>query len=87
MAYAAKRSARSTAFTTPRLGTAVRRPASHQMDPASGSEALREVELDIAEGTDIVIVKPAITYLDVIARVRGVQFPDRGLPRQRRVRC
>ena len=43
---------------------------SHQMDPANVEEALREVEMDLAEGADIVIVKPALTYLDVIARVR-----------------
>jgi porphobilinogen synthase len=41
---------------------------SYQMDPANGREALREVELDIAEGADIVMVKPALAYLDVIAR-------------------
>src|SRR5438132_5335737 len=44
----------------------------HQMDPANGTEALREVEQDIAEGADIVLVKPAVTYLDVIARVKDV---------------
>jgi len=43
---------------------------SHQMDPANSEEALREVELDLAEGADIVMVKPALTYLDVIARVK-----------------
>jgi porphobilinogen synthase len=43
---------------------------SHQMDPANVAEALREVELDIQEGADIVMVKPAIPYLDVIARVK-----------------
>ena len=36
------------------------------MDPANGREALREIELDIAEGADIVMVKPALAYLDVI---------------------
>lgn len=40
------------------------------MDPANGHEALREVTLDISEGADIVMVKPALAYLDVIARVR-----------------
>jgi porphobilinogen synthase len=44
---------------------------SHQMDPANVEEALREVELDLAEGADIVMVKPAMTYLDVIARVKS----------------
>jgi porphobilinogen synthase len=43
---------------------------SHQMDPANVDEALREVETDFAEGADIVIVKPAMTYLDVIAKVK-----------------
>lgn len=42
----------------------------YQMDPANGSEALREVALDIDEGADIVMVKPALPYLDVIRRVR-----------------
>jgi porphobilinogen synthase len=43
---------------------------SHQMDPANVEEALREVEADLAEGADIVMVKPALTYLDVISRVK-----------------
>ena len=43
---------------------------SHQMDPANTNEALREVEHDIAEGADIVMVKPALLYLDVIRRVK-----------------
>jgi porphobilinogen synthase len=43
---------------------------SHQMDPANALEALREVQLDIEEGADIVMVKPAGPYLDVIRRVR-----------------
>jgi porphobilinogen synthase len=42
----------------------------HQMDPANAREALREVEQDIAEGADIVMVKPALAYLDVITRVK-----------------
>ena len=41
------------------------------MDPANVEEALREVALDVEEGADIVLVKPAITYLDVIARVKA----------------
>ena len=49
---------------------------SHQMDPANVEEALREVELDIEEGADIVMVKPALPYLDVIARVKS----EFGLP-------
>jgi porphobilinogen synthase len=43
---------------------------SYQMDPANAREALREVEQDIAEGADIIMVKPALAYLDVIRRVR-----------------
>jgi porphobilinogen synthase len=72
MSYAAKYCSafygpfRDAAASAPQFGD--RR--SHQMDPANASEALREVELDIAEGADIVMVKPAMTYLDVIARVK-----------------
>ncbi len=43
---------------------------SHQMDPANADEALREVELDLDEGADIVMVKPALPYLDVVYRVK-----------------
>jgi porphobilinogen synthase len=43
---------------------------SYQMDPANAREALREVEQDIAEGADIIMVKPALAYLDVIRQVR-----------------
>jgi porphobilinogen synthase len=49
---------------------------SYQMDPRNGAEALREVALDIAEGADMVMVKPALAYLDIIQRVKS-QF---GLP-------
>jgi porphobilinogen synthase len=49
---------------------------SYQMDPANATEAMREVALDVDEGADIVMVKPALPYLDVIARVKG----DFGLP-------
>ena len=42
----------------------------YQMDPANGGEALREVALDIAEGADMVMVKPGLPYLDVVARVK-----------------
>ncbi len=42
----------------------------YQMDPANGHEAVREVALDVGEGADIVMVKPALAYLDVIARLR-----------------
>jgi porphobilinogen synthase len=57
---------REAADSTPQFGD--RR--SHQMDPANVEEALREVDLDIAEGADVVMVKPAVPYLDVIQRVK-----------------
>jgi porphobilinogen synthase len=57
---------RDAAQSTPQFGD--RR--SYQMDPANGNEALREVELDIGEGADIVMVKPALPYLDLIWRVK-----------------
>ena len=72
MAYAAKYCSgfygpfREAADSTPQFGD--RR--SHQMDPANADEALREVELDIDEGADIVMVKPAMPYLDIIWRVK-----------------
>jgi porphobilinogen synthase len=72
MAYAAKYASafygpfREAAESTPQFGD--RR--SYQMDPANSDEALREVELDIREGADIVMVKPALAYLDVIYRVK-----------------
>ena len=43
----------------------------YQMDPANGAEALREVELDIREGADMVMVKPGLPYLDVVHRVKA----------------
>src|SRR5262245_43014104 len=72
MSYAAKY---CSAFYGPFRDAAASAPTfgdrrSHQMDPANAAEALREVEQDIEEGADIVMVKPAITYLDVIARVK-----------------
>ena len=72
MAYSAKFASgfygpfREAAESTPQFGD--RR--SYQMDPANGDEALREVALDIEEGADIVMVKPALPYLDVIRRVK-----------------
>jgi porphobilinogen synthase len=48
---------------------------SHQMDPANAREALREAELDVSEGADLLMVKPALPYLDVIHRVHN-QFPQ-----------
>src|SRR5690606_21756500 len=44
----------------------------YQQDPANGREALREVDLDLAEGADMVMVKPALSYLDVLRDVAGV---------------
>ena len=72
MAYAAKY---CSAFYGPFREAADSAPAfgdrrSHQMDPANVEEALREVALDLDEGADIVMVKPALPYLDVIARVK-----------------
>ena len=43
---------------------------SYQMDPANGDEALREVALDLAEGADMVMVKPGMPYLDIVRRVK-----------------
>jgi porphobilinogen synthase len=57
---------REAAESTPKSGD--RR--SYQMDPANAREALREVALDLEEGADIIMVKPALPYLDVIQRVR-----------------
>jgi porphobilinogen synthase len=72
MSYAAKYCSgfygpfREAADSTPQFGD--RR--THQMDPANVAEALREVELDLQEGADIVMVKPALPYLDVLAKVK-----------------
>ena len=72
MAYSAKFSSgyygpfRDAAESAPKFGD--RR--SHQMDPANGNEAVREVAIDIDEGADIVMVKPAGPYLDIIRRVK-----------------
>ena len=72
LAYSAKFSSafygpfRDAAESAPRFGDR----KSYQMDPANRLEALREVELDIAEGADMVMVKPALSYLDVIREVR-----------------
>jgi len=72
MSYAAKYASgfygpfREAAESTPQFGD--RR--SYQMDPANADEALREVELDIHEGADIVMVKPAMAYLDIVYRVK-----------------
>lgn len=49
--------------------------SSHQMDPANGAEALREAAIDVAEGADMLMVKPGLPYLDVVRRVRDA-FPE-----------
>jgi porphobilinogen synthase len=73
MAYAAKY---ASAFYGPfreavgSLGRLKGDKRGYQMDPANGDEALREVELDLAEGADFVMVKPGLPYLDVLARVK-----------------
>ncbi|MGI9114275.1 MAG: porphobilinogen synthase [Chthoniobacterales bacterium] len=73
MSYAAKFASvfygpfRDAAESPPQFGD--RR--SYQMDPANASEALREVELDLEEGADIVLIKPALPYLDILWRVRA----------------
>jgi len=78
MAYSAKYASsfygpfREAAGSTPQFGD--RR--SYQMDPANVVEALREVALDVDEGADIVMVKPALPYLDVVSRVKA----EFGLP-------
>ena len=43
---------------------------SYQMDPANRLEAFREIELDIAEGADIIMIKPALSYLDIVRETR-----------------
>jgi porphobilinogen synthase len=73
MAYSAKYASayygpfREAAGSTPQFGD--RR--SYQMDPPNTNEALREVEMDLEEGADIVMVKPALAYLDIIQRVKS----------------
>jgi porphobilinogen synthase len=78
MAYAAKYASafygpfREAAECAPQFGDR----AAYQQDPANAEEALREVLLDLDEGADMVMVKPALTYLDIIRRVRdSVRVP------------
>lgn len=74
LAYAAKYAScfygpfRDAVGSAANLGGSDKR--NYQMDPANSAEALREVALDIAEGADLVMVKPALPYLDVISKVR-----------------
>ena len=73
MAYSAKYASafygpfREAAESAPQFGDR----KTYQMDPANGDEALREVELDIQEGADIVMVKPALNYMDIIQSVKA----------------
>jgi porphobilinogen synthase len=73
LAYAAKYASgfygpfREAAESTPQFGD--RR--SYQMDPANADEALREVALDLEEGADMIMVKPALAYLDILWRVKA----------------
>src|SRR5207249_1630427 len=73
MAYSAKYASsfygpfRDAVDSTPQFGD--RR--SYQMDPANATEAMREIALDLDEGADIVMVKPALPYLDVISRAKS----------------
>ncbi|MBI5183954.1 MAG: porphobilinogen synthase [Nitrospinae bacterium] len=72
MSYAAKYASafygpfRDAADSTPKFGDR----KSYQMDPSNSDEAIREIELDIEEGADIIMVKPALPYLDIIYRVK-----------------
>ena len=78
MAYSAKYASafygpfREAAESAPQFGNR----ATYQMDPANSNEAMREIEEDLIEGADIVMVKPALSYLDVIRRVKdGYNVP------------
>jgi porphobilinogen synthase len=77
LAYAAKYASgfygpfRDAADSPPQFGDR----STYQMDPANAREALREIELDIAEGADLIMVKPALPYLDIIRQTRD-NFPD-----------
>ena len=72
LSYAAKYASgfygpfRDAAESPPQFGDR----ATYQMDPANGDEAVKEVALDLAEGADMVMVKPALSYLDIIRRVK-----------------
>jgi porphobilinogen synthase len=72
MAYSAKYAScfygpfREAAESAPQFGDR----KAYQMDPANGDEAIREISLDVEEGADIIMVKPALPYLDIIRRAR-----------------
>ncbi|HXD85287.1 MAG TPA: porphobilinogen synthase [Urbifossiella sp.] len=76
LSYAAKYASgfygpfRDAAESPPQFGDR----STYQMDPANGDEALKEVALDLAEGADMIMVKPALAYLDIIRRVKD-RFP------------
>ena len=89
MAYAAKY---ASAFYGPfrdavgSSATLIGDKRTYQMDPANTDEALREVELDIAEGADMVMVKPGLPYLDILQRVKDTfGDADLRLPSVRRI--
>jgi len=73
MAYSAKYAScfygpfREAAESAPKFGDR----KAYQMDPPNALEAMREIELDVAEGADIIMVKPALAYLDIISRARA----------------
>lgn len=77
MSYSAKYSSgfygpfREAAESAPQFGDR----STYQMDPANGNEAMREVELDVGEGADILMVKPALSYLDIIRRIKEA-YPE-----------
>ena len=59
----------------------------YQMDPANGDEALQEIALDLAEGADMVMVKPGMPYLDIVRRSEGpIRRTNVRLPGERRIR-
>ena len=74
MSYAAKYASafygpfREAAHSAPQFGDR----KSYQMDPANGREALREINMDIEEGADIIMVKPALSYLDIVRKAKDV---------------
>ncbi len=80
MAYSAKFASafygpfRDAADSPPQFGDR----STYQMDPANARQAMREIELDIAEGADIIMVKPALPYLDIIRQARD-RFPELSL--------
>ena len=73
---------REAAESTPQFGDR----CSYQMDPANSDEAMREVAMDLQEGADMVMVKPALAYLDILQRVKAeFGYPDCRLCGKRRV--